>query len=158
MDVDDMGAGTLQPHEIEKIQIVYVMPHNVNNSHQDEWKIDTNYALLGVYKRVIEMSELKVVWTMLNILGWSTYGYALFISFANVDVFTRTVLSFVGLLFLIAKLVVYCIASYRRHTRENLEIRKLRNEEKETELRQRERAIEAYDKETEIIKNFNNFQ
>lgn len=133
------------------------MPNNYNN-HPEHWKLDSNYDLLGVYKRVIEMSELKVVWTMLNILGWSTYGYALFISFANVDVFTRTVLSFVGLLFLIAKLVVYCISAHRRHTRENLEIRKLRNEEKEIELKQRERAIEAYDKETEIIKNFNSLQ
>jgi len=131
------------------------MPNNYNNHH---WKIDSNYDLLGVYKRVIEMSELKVVWTMLNILGWSTYGYALFISFANVDVFTRTVLSFVGILFLIAKLIIYCIAAHRRHTRENLEIRKLRNEEMERELAQRERAIETYNKETELIKNFTDFQ
>lgn len=101
-----------------------------------------------------KMAELKTVWAFLNILGYSTYVYALFISFANVDVFTRTVLSFVGLLFLVAKLVVYCLSARRKHILENLEIRNKKNDEKEKALSLREREIQAYEKENDIIKGF----
>lgn len=101
-----------------------------------------------------KMAELKTVWAFLNILGYSTYVYALFISFANVDVFTRTVLSFVGLMFLVAKLIVYCVAARRKHLLENLEIRSKMSDQKEKELNIRERELSAYQKETDIIKGF----
>lgn len=94
-----------------------------------------------------EMAEIKWLWTVLNFTGWFAYAWALFVSFANVDIFTRTVLSVVGLFFLITKLVVYIISSKRKHRLENLEIK-----EKELELRQRE--IETYERENDIIKSF----
>lgn len=94
-----------------------------------------------------KMAELKTVWAFLNILGYSTYVYALFISFANVDVFTRTVLSFVGLMFLVAKLVVYCVAARRKHKEHMIDIRM-----KQNELRQKE--IRIYKEETDIIRGF----
>jgi hypothetical protein len=99
------------------------------------------------YKQTNKMAELKGLWAFLNILGYTTYVYALFVSFANVDVFTRTVLGFVGLVFLVAKLIVFCVSSMRKHRIENLDIR-----EKEVAIKEREAAL--YEKETAIIKEY----
>lgn len=99
------------------------------------------------FEKWVKMAELKWLWTVLNFTGYVAYAWALFISFANVDVFTRTVLSLVGLVFLIAKLVVYIISSNRKHKLEMLEI-------KEKELILRDREIETYERENEIIRSF----
>lgn len=120
----------------------------------EQKKVDI-HGFIGYLKRLKEMAELKWLWTMLNITGYTAYVWALFISFANVDFFTRVALSVIGALFLLAKLVVYCISSVRKHRLENLEIRKLMTEQIERELEVRERSIETYNKETEIIRNFN---
>lgn len=92
------------------------------------------------------MAELKGLWTVLHILGYTTYVYALFVSFANVDVFTRSALALVGLAFMVAKLVDFIITRQRKHKMENLEY-----QEKQIEIRERENA--AYEKETEMIKS-----
>lgn len=98
-------------------------------------------------KWIKEMAEIKWLWAVFNTIGFVAYAWALFISFANVDIFTRAVLSVVGLAFLITKLVVYIISSRRKHRLEVLDI-------KEKELNIRQREIETYDRETEIIKSF----
>jgi hypothetical protein len=108
------------------------------------------------YKQTNKMAELKGLWAFLNILGYTTYVYALFVSFANVDVFTRTVLGFVGLVFLVAKLIVFCVAAKRKHLMENLDIREKRNNEREREVAIREREIAAYEKENAIIRGYDN--
>jgi hypothetical protein len=55
----------------------------------------------------------------------------------------------------VAKLIVYCISARRKHLLESIEIRSKRNDESERELRLREREVDAYHKETEMIKDFN---
>lgn len=92
------------------------------------------------------MAEMKALWGFLHILGYTTYVYALFVSFANVDVFTRSALALVGLAFMVAKLVDFILTRRRKHRMENLEYR-----EKAVSIRERENA--AYDKETEMLKS-----
>lgn len=101
------------------------------------------------------MAELKWLWSLLNFAGFTAYIWALFISFANVDNVTRIVLSIVGALFLLAKLIVYCISATRKHKLENLQIRREMNIEKALELKQRQEEIETYERENKIIKSFN---
>lgn len=129
----------------------FIMSTYIKN---DQKKVDI-HGVIGYFKRLNQMAELKWVWTMLSITGYTAYIWALFLSFANVDFFTRMVLSVVGALFLLAKLIVYCVSAVRKHRLENLEIRKLMNEQVDRELDIRQRSIDTYHKETEIIKNFN---
>lgn len=111
---------------------------------------------LGIsIKWLNEMAELKWMWTILNISGYTAFIYALFISFANVDLFTRLTLSIIGALFLLAKLIVYCISAARKHKLENLQIRREKNIEKAIELKQRQEEIETYERENEIIRSYN---
>lgn len=112
-------------------------------------------GISAYFKRLREMAELKWLWSVLNVTGYTAYIWALFISFANVDNFTRIVLSIVGALFLLAKLIVYCISSYRKHKLENLQIRREMNIEKSLELKQRKEELETYERENKIIKSFN---
>lgn len=115
------------------------------------------------FKRKNKVAELKGLWAFLNILGYTTYAYALFVSFANVDIFTRTVLGLVGLGFLVTKWIDFAITRRRKHLLENLEIRAKRNDEvvreiemRERELSLRERELIAYEKENAIIRGFDN--
>lgn len=114
-----------------------------------------HYDLTGQLKRGLKMAEIKGIVLLLNTLGWTAFTYGLFVSFFNVDVFTRTVMSFLGIVFIAIKIVSYAFASNRRHKLENLEIRKLLNEEKEKELKIRREEIEIYKRENDIIKGFN---
>lgn len=98
-------------------------------------------------KRLSEMAELKWLWTVFNIAGYTSFGWALFISFFNVDIITRAVLSILAVIFISVKIVVYIFSSIMKHKMAKLE-------ERERELAIREREIEAYKKETDIIKFF----
>lgn len=98
------------------------------------------------FKPRTKMAELKALWGFLNILGYTTYIYALFVAFTNVDVFTRTALALVGLAFMVAKLVDFILTRQRKHRMEILEY-----QEKKVAIRERE--IAAYEKETEMIKS-----
>lgn len=122
------------------------------NNHQK--KVDLG-GIAAYFKRIREMAELKWLWSVLNITGYTAYVWALFISFANVDQFTRIALSVIGALFLLAKLVVYCITATRKHKLENLQIRREMNMEKAIELKQRQEELETYERENKIIKSFN---
>lgn len=133
------------------MQNSFVMSTYTNN-HQK--KVDLG-GISAYIKRIREMAELKWLWSVLNITGYTAYVYALFISFANVDQFTRIALSVIGALFLLAKLVVYCIAATRKHKLENLQIRREMNMEKAIELKQRQEEMETYERENKIIKSFN---
>lgn len=99
-------------------------------------------------KRLSEMAELKWVWTALNTLGYTGFIWTLFISFFQVDIITRTVLSILAAIFITVKIVVHIFSSINKHRIQNLEIR-------ERSLSIREREISAYEKETAIIKSFN---
>lgn len=121
-------------------------------SNQKTVGIGSNHKLTKWLK---EMAELKWLWAALNVMGYTAYVWALFISFANVDFVTRMALSIIGALFLLARLIVYCISSARKHKLENLQIRRELNIEKALELKQRKEEIETYNQETEIIKSFN---
>lgn len=133
------------------MQISFVMSTYTNN-HQK--KVDLG-GIAAYFKRIREMAELKWLWSVLNITGYTAYVWALFISFANVDQFTRIALSVIGALFLLAKLVVYCITATRKHKLENLQIRREMNMEKAIELKQRQEELETYERENKIIKSFN---
>lgn len=101
------------------------------------------------------MAELKIVALILNVFGFTTFCYALFVSFFNVDVFTRSVLSFLAIVFMSVKIVDFIFTRRRKHESENLDIRKKINDEKERELTMRERELLTYEKENDIIRNFN---
>lgn len=120
--------------------------------HSDVGNI--NY-FAGVYKHVLKMAELKIVALILNVFGFTTFCYALFVSFFNVDVFTRSVLSFLAIVFMSVKIVDFIFTRRRKHESENLDIRKKINDEKERELTMRERELLTYEKENDIIRNFN---
>lgn len=109
----------------------------------------------GVYKQVLKMAELKILALVLNVFGFTTFCYALFVSFFNVDVFTRSVLSLLGIVFISVKIVDFIFTRKRKHVMENLDIRKKLNDEKERELSLRERELITYEKENELIRNFN---
>lgn len=99
-------------------------------------------------KRLSEMAELKWLWTFLNIAGYTNAVWILFISFFDVDIITRSVMSILAIIFISAKIVVYISSSIMKHKITNLEKR-------ERELAIREREISAYEKETAIIRMFN---
>lgn len=117
-----------------------------NHWHYFNWHYD--------FKRLLKMAELKAVWAFINVLGYTAYVYALFISFFNVDMVTRVIVSITGALFLIAQLVIKCVAAYRKHQIEMIEIRMKKHDERERSLSLREREIQTYEKETNIIKGF----
>lgn len=99
------------------------------------------------FKRLLKMAELHALWNMFITLGYTTYVYALFISMFNVDKVTRLIVSITGALFLIAQLIIKCVAAYRKHKEHMIDIRM-----KENELRQKE--IRIYKEETNIIRGF----
>lgn len=107
------------------------------------------HGVTGYLKRLKEMAELKWMFTLLQVGGLTAYVWALFISFVNVDIITRTVLSSIGALFVIVKLIDFIATRIRKHKLENLEIRS-------KELVIREREIETYEKETAIIRGYEN--
>lgn len=117
-------------------------------------KVDLG-GISAYIKRVREMAELKWLWSVLNITGYTAYIYALFISFANVDYVTRVILSVIGALFLLAKLIAFCMATFRKHRLENLQFRREMNMEKDIERKQRKEELELYERENKIIKSFN---
>lgn len=106
------------------------------------------------FKRALKMAELHALWNALITLGYTTYIYALFISMFNVDKVTRLIVSITGALFLIAQLIIKCISAYRKHREHMIDIRMKEHEEKERFLSLREREIQTYEKETKIIKGF----
>lgn len=106
------------------------------------------------FKRILKMAELHALWSMFITLGYTTYAYALFISFFNVDKVTRLIVSITGALFLIAQLIIKCVAAYRKHKEHMLDIRMKEHDEKERFLSLREREIQTYEKETRIIRGF----
>lgn len=107
-----------------------------------------HHNIITEFKRLSEMAELKWLWTVFNIAGYTSFGWALFISFFNVDIITRTILSMLAVIFISAKIVVYIFSSIMKHKNDKLE-------QRERELAIREREIEAYQKETAIIRLFN---
>lgn len=114
-----------------------------------------NYFYTGLYKRLLEMAEIKGLILLFNAFGWTIAVYAAFISLFNVDVFTRSVFGFLGTVFLLAKIISFSLSTWRRHKIGLLEIRKLRNDEKDRELKTRKEELDTYERENAIIKNFN---
>lgn len=103
------------------------------------------------FKRLLKMAELHALWNMFITLGYTTYGYALFLTFFNVDSVTRLIVSITGALFLISRLIIGCVTAYRKHKEHMIDIRM-----KENELRQKE--IRTYKEETDIIRGFDDLQ
>lgn len=107
-----------------------------------------HHGFIGEVKRLSKMAELKWLWTVFNIAGYTNVVWVLFISFFDVDIITRAVMSVLAVIFIIVKIIVHIFSSVNKHKIENLEIR-------ERQLALREREISAYEKETAIIKGFN---
>jgi len=112
-----------------------------------------DYFYTGLYKRVLEMAELKGLILLFNTFGWTISVYALFISIFNVDVFTRTVIGFLSTVFLAVKIYALIQSTWRKHQMGLMEIKKMRNDEKERDLKIRKDEIDTYERENEIIKN-----
>ncbi len=119
-----------------------------------QW-VDNGDIYYKVYKRVLEMAELKGLILLFNTFGWTITIYAAFLSFFNVDVFTRSAFGFLGTVFLTVKIISFSAAAIRKHKKENIEIRRLLNDEKDRELKIRKEEIETYEKENDIIRGFN---
>ena len=134
-----------------------------NNNFMEENKntysrqIENGYGdfYTGLYKRVLEMAEIKGLILLFNTFGWTISFYALFISIFNVDVFTRTVMGFLGTVFLTVKIVGAASSVWNKHKMGTIERRMMLNNEKERELKIRKEEIETYEKENEIIRKFN---
>lgn len=109
----------------------------------------------GLYKRVLEMAELKGLIMLFNAFGWTISVYALFISIFNVDVFTRTVIGFLSTVFLAVKIAGAASSVWNKHKMGAIERRMMLNKEKEMELKLRKEELETYERENAIIRNFN---
>jgi len=105
-----------------------------------------------VYKRVLDMAELKGLILLFNTFGWTLTIYAAFVSFVNVDVFTRSVFGFLGTIFLAVKIYALAQSTWRKHKMGLIEIRRADNEVKEREIKIRKEELETYEKENEMIK------
>lgn len=116
--------------------------------------LNNNDFYSKVHKRVLEMAELKGIILLFNTFGWTITIYAAFLSFFNVDVFTRSAFGFLGTIFLTVKIISFSASAIRKHKKENIEIRKLLNDEKERELKIRILEVDTYERETKIIKGF----
>jgi hypothetical protein len=99
------------------------------------------------FKRIKEMAELKWVATILQVSGYTAYIYALFLSFANVDRATRAVLSILGAIFLLVKIIDFCATRIRKHKYETEERRALA-------IKNRREDIDTYERENDIIRGF----
>ena len=114
-----------------------------------------DYFYTGLYKRVLGMAEIKGLILLFNTFGWTISFYALFISIFNVDVFTRTVMGFLGTVFVAVKIIGAASSVWNKHKMSAIERRMALNKEKEMELKIRKEEIETYEKENAIIRNFN---
>lgn len=108
----------------------------------------------ALYKRLIKMAELKMLWSVLNVLGFTTFAYALLIAFTNVDAVTRAILSILAAIFAVVKIIITSYAARRKHRLEMVEIRKAEREEKERELELRERALQISMAEKKLLQTF----
>lgn len=123
---------------------------DIKKQHKHWFYLNWHYDI----KRVLKMAELHALWNMMITLGYTTYVYALFISLFNVDNVTRWIVSITGALFLIAQFIIKCVAAYRKHQYDMIDIRMKKHEEKERALSIREREMETYERETSIIMAF----
>jgi len=114
-----------------------------------------DYFYTGLYKRVLEMAELKGVILLFNAFGWTISFYALFISIFNVDVFTRTVIGFLSTVFLAVKIIGAASSVWDKHKKGAIERRMMLNTEREREIKIRKEEIETYEKENAIIRSYN---
>jgi len=57
------------------------------------------------YKKVLKVAISKALMTILNVFGFSAYFSALYLAWVNVDVFTRTILQFLGAVFALFKII-----------------------------------------------------
>lgn len=116
-----------------------------SNYHEQEWPLTTfpsKFDFNTLFKRVIKMAEIKAVWIFLNAAGLTAYIWALFIAFADVDAVTKIILSVIGALYGIVRIIITSYAARRKHRLEMVEIRRLEGEEKDKALARREREIE----------------
>lgn len=124
---------------------------NNNNSKVKAQKMDQGRVIKFdseyIYRRVLKMAELKAFILFYNIFGFSISVYTLFLSFFNVDVFTRSVLGLLSIAFLIVKIISASLSTYRKHRSEMIDIR-----QKNLEIRKQE--IEVYEKETTLIQQY----
>lgn len=68
-------------------------------------KMDQQQLLITPYKKVIKVAVSKALMTILNIFGFSAYFSGLYFAWINVDVFTRSVMQFLGCIFLLFKII-----------------------------------------------------
>ena len=113
-----------------------------------------DYFYTGLYKRLLEMAEIKGIILLFNAFGWTITIYAAFLSFFNVDVFTRTAIGFLSTVFLAIKIIGAASSVWDRHKKGAIERRMMLNTERERELKIRKEEIETYEKENAIIRNF----
>jgi len=114
-----------------------------------------DYFYTGLYKRLLEMAEIKGLILLFNTFGWTITIYAAFLSFFNVDTFTRSAFGFLGTVFLTVKIVGAASAVWDRHKKGAIERRMMLNTEREREVKIRKEEIETYEKENAIIRSYN---
>lgn len=127
------------------------MQHNKNTYSRH---LENGYGdyYTRAYKRILEMAEIKGLTLLFNIFGWPITIYAAFISFFNVDTFTRSAFGFLGTVFLMVKIVGAALSVWDKYKRGVIERRMMLNSEKEHELKLRKEEIDTYEKENDIIR------
>lgn len=93
------------------------------------------------------MAEIKAFILVYNIFGFSLSAYTLYLSFANVDLLTRSILCVLSMAFLAVKIVSAALNTYRKHKSEMIDIR-----QKNIDIRRKE--LELYDDETRLIEKY----
>lgn len=124
-----------------------------SNYHEKDWPLtsfQSKFDFNTLFKRVIKMAELKAVWIFLDAAGLTSYIWALYIAFADVDAFTKIILSVIGGVYGIVRIIITSYAARRKHRLEMVEVRRQEGEEKDRELTRREREIEIIRMEKEL--------
>ena len=93
----------------------------------------------GLYKKILELEVGKAILLFVNIFGFSAFISAFFLSWLNVDVFTRTVLSFVGLVFMVVKVIGLILSLSHKYQMWKLD--------------RRERQLQIMEREETMIRN-----
>lgn len=68
-------------------------------------KMEQNNIYLAPTKRLIKVTISKALMTIINVFGFGAFFSGLYLSYINVDIFTRSVLQLLGCIFMLFKIV-----------------------------------------------------
>lgn len=67
--------------------------------------MDQNNIYLTHHKKVIKVAISKALMTIINVFGFGAFFSGLYLAYINVDVFTRSILQFLGCIFMLFKII-----------------------------------------------------